>query len=321
MKKIIIVIILLGSLQMKAQSPESPFISYKYKIAPSITYFDSSSKYFLNYNNGEEQHNITFAPNTQKQLVFGLNYHLLSINIGVTPSFMKVNRDTEKTKQFNLGINLGGKKWFQSFNIAYRKGYFMNFNDIGGFFPEISTLKLGGVTSFVLNDQFSYKSLVKHTEWQKKSAGSFVANASFNYTKFKIDKEKDNSTAELYNITLSPAYYYNVIINQNFMISTGLAVGSGISVSDNDFDPIFESIVHLRMAYNSENFFCFAAINATNFSQKANNGTFDDFYSTLRIGVGYRFDAPQKTNKIFDDFERFYKKTLNSINIFKKKKG
>lgn len=98
MKEIIIVIILLGSLQMKAQSSESPFISYKYKIAPSITYFDSSSKYFLQYNDGKEQHNLTLKPNTQKQLIFGLNYHLLSINIGVTPSFMKVNRDTEKTK-------------------------------------------------------------------------------------------------------------------------------------------------------------------------------------------------------------------------------
>ncbi|MDO5105270.1 DUF4421 family protein [Capnocytophaga sp.] len=321
MKKIITMMTLLMSLQVAAQLPESPFISYRYKIAPSITYFDSSSEYFLQYNDGKERHTMTLKPNTQKQLVFGLNYHLLSVNFGVTPGFMQVNKDTQKTKQFNLGINISSKKWFHTLNVAHRKGYFMDFNEINGFYSKISTLKLGGSTAFVLNDRFSYRSLAKNTEWQQKSAGSFVANTSFNYTKLNFGDDKDKIYAEMYNIMLAPSYYYNFIIKRNFMISIGLMVGTGFNFSDNDFDPIYELTGHLRLAYNQENFFSFVAINETNTSQKAKDGSFDDVYSTLRIGIGYRFDAPKKVNKVFDDFEHFYKKKLNSVNIFKKKEA
>lgn len=192
---------------------------------------------------------------------------------------------------------------------------------MNGFYPEISTLKLGGSTAFVLNDNFSYRSLVKNTEWQKKSTGSFVANTSFNYTKFNFGNDEEKNYAEMYNFMLAPSYYYNFIIKHNFMASIGLMAGTGFNFSDDGFDPIYEVTGHLRLAYNQENFFSFVAINGTNTSQKAKDGSFDDFYGTLRIGVGYRFDAPKKVNKAFDDFEHFYKKTLNSVNIFKKKEA
>lgn len=134
---------------------------------------------------------------------------------------MKVNKEVQKSKQFNLRFQINYKKWFQTLSYAYHKGYFIDFNQMEVYSPDLRTLKIGGVTSFVLNDRFSYKSLLSYNQWQKKSAGSFVANASYYYNNFKFNPSDNGTKVSVYTLSLSPAYYYNFIIKQHFLISAG----------------------------------------------------------------------------------------------------
>lgn len=306
---ILLVLTLLGS-GVSAQNEgvtESPFITYSDKITTGLTYFDSSNSYFLNFEEDGHKSTINLRPNTQKQLIASVDYKLISLSFGYTPNFMKINRDTQKSKQFNLRLQLNYKKWFQSLSFAYMKGYFMDYNDLKNhYFPDLRTLKIGGVTSFVLNERFSYKSLLSQGQWQKKSAGSFVANASYYYNNFDFNQPDGKGKSTLYTIAISSAYYYNWVIYNNFLVSAGLVVGTGVNISEGVIDPIYEVTTHARLGYNTEHFYSFIGLNTTNFTQQTKTDKFEDFYTTLRIGVGYRFNTPKKMTQFYDD-------TLNKI--------
>ncbi|GIZ14355.1 DUF4421 family protein [Capnocytophaga catalasegens] len=167
MKKLIVLlggILSWGLSAQEKQEETTNFVTYSDKITTSFTYFDSSNSYFLNYTENGQPQNMSFRPNTQKQLIAGIDYKIITASIGFTPAFMKVNREVQKSKQFNLRFQINYKKWFQTLSYAYHKGYFIDFNQMEVYAPNLRTLKMGGVTSFVLNDRFSYKSLLSYNQ-------------------------------------------------------------------------------------------------------------------------------------------------------------
>ncbi|GIZ14356.1 hypothetical protein [Capnocytophaga catalasegens] len=85
-----------------------------------------------------------------------------------------------------------------------------------------------------------------------------------------------------------------------------MVAGIGVNISEGEISPIYEASTYLKLAYNSENIFTFVGMNVTSFTETSGDGSFSYLYSTIRIGPGYRFNAPKKMND-------FYEETLKKI--------
>src|SRR5690606_11683156 len=101
-----------------------------------------------------------------------------------------------------------------------QKGFFTEFlDDKSLYLPSFRSIKVGGTTSYVFNDKFSFSALFNQNQWQIKSAGSFVPNFSFFYTSLINKDDKADFNLQMYSFSLTPSYYYTWVINQKVFLS------------------------------------------------------------------------------------------------------
>lgn len=98
--------------------------------------------------------------------------------------------------------------------------------------PDLKYQKWGMSTSYVLNPNFSFRNVLYQTEWQKKSAGSIVPTLFYSYDRISYTFE-DISRAEkdIFPIRLSLAYYYTLVVKENWFIGASLSPSAGIRFS------------------------------------------------------------------------------------------
>lgn len=100
---------------------------------------------------------------------------------------------------------------------------------------------------------------------------------------------------------MAPSYYYNWVISNHVLVSSGIAVGAGFNDVDGDFSGVIESTINLKLGYNSDSFFTFVNLNYLNFVQDNNNPVrFNENITTFRVTAGYRFDPPKKVKELYD---------------------
>ncbi|MBP7397202.1 MAG: DUF4421 family protein [Flavobacterium sp.] len=100
---------------------------------------------------------------------------------------------------------------------------------------------------------------------------------------------------------MAPSYYYNWVISNHVLVSSGIAVGAGFNDVDGDFSGVIESTINLKLGYNSDSFFTFVNLNYLNFVQDNNNPVrFNENIATFRVTAGYRFDPPKKVKELYD---------------------
>ncbi|PJR04614.1 DUF4421 family protein [Avrilella dinanensis] len=298
---------LLFSLRVVAQNDtlNTYAVSYDEKVVASITYQNSSNTFFINYAEDADSYKAEFIPNTQQRLVAGLTYKMIDVSFGYTPNFMKNDGSKLESNNFNLGFRFNYKKWYQSLTFINQKGFFVDYKDFERFYmPRFRSTKIGGTTSYVFNDKFSYKTIFNQNQWQLKSAGSFVPNFSVYYTNLTSKETSEHLHIDMYTFSLAPSYHYNWVIGQKFLVSAGLLVGAGISVSGKDVTPLYEISTNIKLGYNTNSFFTYLGINSTSFFQEEDKSQLNDSFSDLKLAVGYRFDPPKKVKKVYDDITR-----------------
>ncbi|UUV22773.1 DUF4421 domain-containing protein [Paenimyroides aestuarii] len=298
---------LLFSLRVVAQNDtlNTYAVSYDEKVVSSITYQNNSNSFLINYQDEEGGYAASFTPNTQQKIVAGLSYKLIDISIGFTPNFLKTDASKLESNNFNLGFRFNYKKWYQSVTFINQKGFFLEYNDSEKFYlPRFRSTKLGGTTSYVFNDKFSFKTLFNQNQWQQKSAGSFIPNFSVYYTNLTSKDTSDHLHIDIYTFSLAPSYYYNWVIHENFLISGGLLVGAGVNVASNEAIIMYEVSTNIKLGYNTDAFFAYFGLNSTNFFQEENQNRFFDSFAEFKLAAGYRFDPPKKVKKTYDDITR-----------------
>ena len=297
MKKLLLLIIWLSYYKASSQqdSLQSNIITYDDKVATSISLQNFSDSFYYRFTYETKEYETLFTPNTKQRLVANINYKLININLGFTPHFLKTN--DLKSKNLNFGIRFKQKQWVQSINFVKQKGFFAKIEDENFYVPKLSTLKIGGTTSYVFNKKYSLGSLFNENEWQKKSAGSFIPNFSFYYTKLR-DRDID-SRSEIFTLSLAPSYYYNFIIFKKFLISTGVLFGAGINITDSEVYTIYELTTNIKIGYNSERFFTYIVTNSNNYFEDSQQ--FQNSYITTKISIGYRFNPPKKAKNLYND--------------------
>ncbi len=277
------------------------FKSYNDKITASLYYLDTSNNFQIGFTSDNQKKYIDLIPNRKEQLGVSLSYKFIDMSFGYSPRFFDVNKDNSDSKLFSFNTRFYYKKWMQSFTFINQKGFYASEENFEVAFPRMRTTKIGGTTSYIFNDQFSYKTLVNQNEWQTKSSGSFIPNFSFYYTNLNLNNEPNSSNGDIYVLSLAPSYFYNFVISNRFLIGAGIAFGAGINSIDGDVSALYELDMNLKLAYNKDSFFAFASLNNLNFVQKESpSNRLNDNISTIKLSLGYRFDPPNKVQEVYE---------------------
>lgn len=278
----------------------NPYVkSYDDKVTASIYYFDISNNFdIIFFADGKEQY-LNLEPNRREQIGVNLSYSFIDLSYGFSPSFFDKNKDNSNSKLFSLNTRFYLKKWMQSLVFINQKGFYISEDNINLEFPRLRTTKIGGTTSYVFNDNFSFKTLANQKEWQIKSAGSFIPNFSLYYTNIDLNDNNPNNTSDIFVFSLAPSYYYNLVISHKLLLSAGFTAGIGINSIDKDVSELYELGSSLKMGYNTDSFFTFVDYNYTNFIQSASSKIrLNDDILMFKCTLGYRFNPPKKVKKI-----------------------
>ncbi|RED24864.1 uncharacterized protein DUF4421 [Flavobacterium cutihirudinis] len=280
---------------------QNPYIkSYSDKITASAYYLDTSNSFEIASDNTDPKIYLNLIPNRREQIGFNLNYKIIDVTIGFAPKFLGGNKGDSHSKNFNFNTRFYYKKWMQSFTFINQKGFYISEDNFTAQLPQMRTTKIGGSTSYIFNDKFSFKTLVNQNEWQTKSSGSFIPTFSFYYTNIDFNTP-DSSPGDIYVFTLTPSYFYNFVISDRVLIGAGIGLGAGINDIDGDTSALYQADLNLKLAYNQDRFFAFASLNATSFDQDEKvDPRLNDNIVTLKLSAGYRFDPPKKVKEIYD---------------------
>lgn len=275
--------------------------SYDDKVTASVYYFDISNNFdIISVSNGQKI-KLNLEPNRREQIGANLSYKFMDFGYGFSPGLFDVNKDNSDSRLFSLNTRFYFKKWMQSFVFINQKGFYVSEENIELEFPKLRTTKIGGTTSFVFNDNFSFKTLVNQKEWQTKSVGSFIPNFSVYYTNIDLNNNNPNDKSNIFLFSLAPSYYYNFVISHKLLISAGFSAGVGLNSIDKDVSEIYELGSSLKIGYNTDSFFTFVDYNYTNFVQSATTKIrLNDDISMFKFTLGYRFNAPNKVKKLID---------------------
>lgn len=277
------------------------FKSYDDKVTASIYYLDTSNNFQIGFTSEGQKKYLDLNPNRREQLGVSLSYKFIDVSFGFAPKFFDVNKDNSNSKLFSFNTRFYYKKWMQSFTFINQKGFYASEPGISVDFPRMRSTKIGGTTSYIFNNRFSYKTLVNQNEWQTKSSGSFIPTFSFYYTNLNLNSESDSSNGDIYVFSLAPSYFYNFVISDRVLIGTGLAFGAGINDVDGDVSALYQLDFNLKLAYNTDRFFAYASLNTLNFLQNdAAEARLNDNISTLKFSIGYRFNPPNKVKEVYE---------------------
>ena len=295
------------------------------EVNPYIEKFDDYISARLSASNGFESFNVRdresgthfkLTPNQQIRSTATVMFRFIEVDIGYTPSFLKFNKDDNirgKTKNFTLGTRFYLKKWMQNLQYASTKGYYVEGRQVGIneniFFADLKVVKMGGSTSYVFNPDYSFRATYTQNEWQKKSAGSFVPSVSYYYTKIS---NSDPGTDHTIDIAAGPAYYYNLVLHDRFLISAGLYGGVGynsIKTKYTDGTPTenhsgisWQLQYRAAIGYNYNQFYTGANINLNSFYYKSGSDIkLADEQHYFEFYIGYRFRTTKKFVEKFDE--------------------
>ena len=292
---------ILGSFAQEDSLHMRYFKKFDDHISAKLSLNTTSNSFVMNDVVNNMKYDI--VPNDHERIDLSLGYRAIAFSIGFAPDFLATNKDNSDSKMFNLNFRAFHKQWTQSFDLYSQRGFYLKTGEVSVILPEMKTFKIGGQTSYIFNKNFSFRAMSAQTEWQQKSAGSFVPTLSLYYTKLRFKIEDFEETAHIYTTALSPSYFHNFIIKKKFFASLGLAPGIGIEYVDAETSALYQIEMTLALGYNSDTFFAGINSNAKYFSSNTGSDVqWGDNIARGEIYFGYRFKPPKKlteiTNKI-----------------------
>jgi len=180
--------------QNKREIDSTYILSFVDKIIVKVN-IDTQLESFTIRSNNEPD--IKIATNNQIRLNLSLDYEFIGASIGFSPKFIPGNNDDNlkgKSSFIDYKFRFFFGNWTQEIQYRRNEGFYVeNTNDfqtnwISGRdpfiqFSDLKSILWRGSTSYVLNPNFSLRNVVYNTEWQLKSAGSFVPTLKYNFTR------------------------------------------------------------------------------------------------------------------------------------------
>lgn len=284
--------------------------TFQDKISTRVSVINTSNSFYVyDRDNGDY---FKLEPNKTNYLGFSILFRSLEIDYGFSPNFLSENKDNKDSRLFTLNFRMFYNQWMQTIDFYNQKGFYFKDGSNKVELPGVSSLKVGGSTSYIFNKNFSFRAIGFQNEWQLKSAGSFIPRLYYYYTKYKLEEDNINEKAYTFNIAIAPSYYYNLAITKNMLFSLGGSAGIGVNHSnnlgsENLTSALYEFTGRAVLSYNSDSFF--GGINSNMVILKHNvdrTTRQDDEITYLEFYIGYRFKAPKKWVNFADNFNEKY---------------
>jgi hypothetical protein len=282
------------------------------------------------YENSTSGQKLDIEPNTSLRLFLSLDYKFIGASFGFAPGFIGDNNDEDlkgKSNFTDYRFRFFMGSWVQGVQYKNVKGFYVeNTADyLPGWekgsdpylqIPSLKSITYGMSTSYVFNPDFSLKNIFSQSEWQKRSAGSFVPTLYYDYTRFSFTEDLVDDKEHQFGIRLAAAYYYTFVYRQHWHVSANLSPSLGIrhaqerkteaGVFSKDGLTYTTRILEggIQLGYNTNRVFFGAnmVFNANWYNESRDSTTENDQFYGL-VYVGYRFDPPGLISKPIDKLE------------------
>lgn len=299
---------------------ETEFIhKFPNRITTRLFYVNTSNSLTINGRNS----NLTFKLNPNKEDRFGasVSFRSITISYSFAPDFLSENKDNANSKLFHLEFRTYfGNHWMQTLELFNQKGFYLKDDDSQAEFylPQTKSFKIGGGTSYIFNENFSFRAIVSQDEKQVKSTGSFISRIIYYYSYLNLRSDESSVDSELrsFDIALAPSYYYNFVPTKNLFISAGVSAGIGLnhskSVDNNNLEKD-ESLTSLltelnfrgSINYDILDFYIGLHYNHLILNHNTDRSSYvNDDIPYFQLFAGYRFKTPKKLVKKADNINK-----------------
>lgn len=190
-----------------------------------------------------------YRPNSTLNMGLGATYEGLTLNLAYGFGFLNPDKQRGDSKYFDLQAHAYPKNWVIDFFGQFYNGYYLlrgntlDNNNESRIFPDMKLRKVGASVQYLFNgDKFSYRAAFLQNEWQKKSAGSFMAGAEVyggqvrNALGILPSQSVSNNFDQIKYFEIGPnfGYAYSWIIKKHFFIT--LSAASSLSIGRTYFN-------------------------------------------------------------------------------------
>lgn len=229
--------------------------------------------------NDDQNYDLNYRPNTTFNMGIGATYKFATLNIAIGFDFLNPDKGQGETKYLDLQFHSYGRKMMVDVFGQFYDGFYLDpkgkatTSDKYYLRPDMFVMELGASAQYVFNNKkFSYRSSFMQNEWQKKSAGSFLAGVELFYGQTRYDStaiptviNPEVAAYDYKKMTFVEAgpnvgYAYTLVIKKHFFLHASASVsldygatevfGTGFSTKGSEFSP--NSSVKFAAGYNSD---------------------------------------------------------------------
>ncbi|MDR6548727.1 hypothetical protein J2810_004817 [Chryseobacterium rhizosphaerae] len=314
----------------RAQGDTANIRSYTDQVMVRSNIDTNIESYIFSQGEGKNGNQMTFSINNKTRTSFSVDYKIISATLSFSPHFISGNNDDElkgKSSYTDFSLRLFPQKFIQTLYYKNVKGFYLeNMKDfLPGWqegkdpyiqFPDFRVQSFGGSTAYVLNENFSAKSIYTQGEWQKKSSGSWVPFLDYDLSIFTNLIEGQKSKETQYKIGANMGYFYNWVIGKKVHIAPYLALGLGGKFSSyyenlGDKSRVNAQYVTIRMegglhvGYNTDRFLFGGKMNFSAYAyDQKNNQTVENNNLYGLLYIGYRFAPPKVVKNTYDKIQK-----------------
>jgi hypothetical protein len=316
-----------------AQDRDTNYIEPYTKMVTGRAFF--SQKYTIFGMEGKPGfREIQYRPNTNLSFGLGATYRSLTLNLGYGFSFLNPETDRGKTKYIDLQTHIYGMKWRYDLFGQFYKGYYIFPKGFGSgndneFYkrPDLNVREIG-ISAFHIynNKRFSYRAAFLQSEWQRKSAGSFLLGGGIVYGNVKADsafvpsreqanyEQKDIKALRYLELGPGLGYAYTFVWKENWFVTASANLNFDLgfveettnteTVSSRHISPNF--LFRTGFGYNSADWninFSWVT-NRTSVSGQFPKGSYNINTGNIRLTVAKRFIPGKELRKILNHIDR-----------------
>lgn len=239
---IVLTLLLFGGVKSHGQSHyDSTYIrSFKHYL---LGRFYLSKKFTqLNFRHRYNDYRLRYTPNTTLNMGLGATYKWATLNLAYGFGFLNPEHNRGDTRYLDLQFHFYGNRFTLDMLGQFYTGFYLPkdkrvfSSDDYYIRPDLRVSAIGGSLQYIFNhSRFSYRAAYLQNEWQKKSAGSFLAgielyggrvSADSSIVPYSFIQDANAGTVEgIRFIKIGPngGYAYTWVYKGNFFIS-GTAV-------------------------------------------------------------------------------------------------